>query len=115
MFDPTHPGNAHGTDDVTLHPGNAHGTDDVTLLLCALLTTGGSLRSPNYTPGGGKIVPRNYRGMYKVLIYSEEEEFNSQTRNSDGIMPLQPGADMAKQGVNILMGVANHQESKLSL
>ena len=103
MFDPT-------------HPGNAHGTDDVTLLLCALLTTGGSLRSPNYTPGGGKIVPRNYRGMYKVLIiYSEEEEFNSRTRNSDGIMPLQPGADMAKQGVDILMGVANHQESKFSL
>ena len=42
------------------------------------------------------------------IIYSEEEELNSRTRNSDGIMPLQPGADMPKQGVDILVGVADH-------
>jgi len=42
------------------------------------------------------------------IIYSEEEELNSRTRNSDGIMPLQPGADMPKQGIDILMGVADH-------
>lgn len=55
------------------------------------------------------------RSILLRCVYMYIQHFKAHTCKCASIVFLQPGSDIPKQGINILVGVAFHQETQLNL